>query len=199
VPHGAAVTGQIIAKRSSRAVKSVATAQPITQMRQQHAAAEAQRKIESGWATALLAEAKEIVRNVPGVKQLEEESSATTAAAFEPQPTAAELELPSIAELGLHVVEPPGPRSTQMKFKADGAGDDDDGDSDSDSDENEYEYEQFLGELLASVPESAGAHDPSSSEEAAKYYSAAIEELTMYEQAVAKAMERSAARGCSEQ
>jgi hypothetical protein len=86
-----------------------------------------------------------------------------------------------------------------MKFKADGAGDDDDGDSDSDSDENEYEYEQFLGELLASVPESAGAHDPSSSEEAAKYYSAAIEELTMYEQAVAKAMERSAARGCSEQ
>ena len=164
------------------------------QMRQQHEKAEVQRKKEWGWATALLAEAKEIVRNVPGVKQLEEEGSATKAAVFKPQPTAAELELPSIAEFGLRMVEPPGPRSTQMKLKTD-----DDGDRDSDSDENEYEYEQFLGELLASVPESAGAHDPSSSEEAAQHYGAAIEELTMYEQAVAKAMERSAARGCSEQ
>jgi hypothetical protein len=185
------------AKRSQRASKSVGSAQPIMQMRQQHEAAEQQRKKEWGWTTALLAESKEIIRNVPGVKKLETEASATgvAAAAFQRQPTAADLELPSTCEFGLYVVEPSGPRSTQLKLKTDRAGEGDD--DDDDSDENEYEYEQFLGELLASVPESAGVQEKEDKVEAENHLGAAVQELRAYEQAVTKAMERNAARAAA--
>ncbi len=93
------------------------------------------------------------------------------------------------------MVEPSGPRSTQLKLKTDRAGEGDD--DDDDSDENEYEYEQFLGELLASVPESAGVQEKEDKVEAENHLGAAVQELRAYEQAVAKAMERNAARAAA--
>ena len=58
-------------------------------------------------------------------------------------------------------------------------------------------YEQLLGELLATVPESAGALDTVSKQEAERVYGTAAQELTMYEQALAKASERNAARAAA--
>jgi uncharacterized membrane protein YgcG len=118
-----------------------------------------------------------------------------------PPPTAAEMGLPYSADFGLCVVEAPSkPRATlaqeQEQLRGEGA----DGSSSSSSPAGELivshavGYQQLLGELLASVPESAGAMDERARQEAARLYGNAAAEMTLYEQAVASASERNAAR-----
>ena len=123
-----------------------------------------------------------------------------------PPPTAAEMGLPYSADFGLCVVEAPSkPRATlaqeQEQLRGEGA----DGPSSSSSScsssspagerlSHAVGYQQLLGELLASVPESAGAMDERARQEAARLYGNAAAEMTLYEQAVASASERNAAR-----
>lgn len=188
-----AVTGQLQAQRLKLATKSVATALPLIQMRRRQEAAEQQRKNEIDRAVALLTDVKEKTRT-PSASQLQHKAAVAFAP---PPPTAAELGLPSAAEFGLQIVEPPSrPRSSRLRLKTKGTGEDGE-DSSEDDDKYEYEYDQLLGELLASVPESAGALDAPAKQEASRLYDTATGEMQAYEQAVAKALERSAARAAA--
>jgi hypothetical protein len=124
-----------------------------------------------------------------------------------PPPTAAEMGLPYSADFGLCVVEAPSkPRATLAQEQEQLRGEEGaDGPSSSSSScsssspagerlSHAVGYQQLLGELLASVPESAGAMDERARQEAARLYGNAAAEMTLYEQAVASASERNAAR-----